>query len=53
MGMTRLRHILLLVALLAGGMIGHAIGKSITLNHIRAKVAVMPTPNGIAARIHF
>jgi membrane-associated phospholipid phosphatase len=38
---------------LAGGMIGHAIGKSITLNHRRAKVAFTPTGNGIAARIHF
>ena len=38
---------------LAGGMIGHAVAKSITLNHVRAKVAVMPTGNGIAARIRF
>jgi len=38
---------------LAGGMIGHAIGRSITLNHVRAKVAVVPTGNGIAAKIRF
>ena len=38
---------------LAGGMIGHAIAKSITMNHVRARVAVMPTGKGIAARIRF
>src|SRR5579859_4833250 len=38
---------------LAGAMIGHAIAKSITLNHRRARVAFMPTVNGFTARITF
>lgn len=38
---------------LAAAMIGHAIAKSITLNHRRARVAFMPALNGFTARITF
>ena len=38
---------------LAGGMIGHAIGKSITLNHRRAKVVVVPSRNGLTAEVRW
>lgn len=38
---------------LAGGMIGHAIGRSITLNHRRAKVVVVPTRSGFSASVRW
>lgn len=38
---------------LAGGMIGHAIAKSIVLNHKRAHVALIPTGQGFVADIRF
>src|SRR5262249_54475678 len=38
---------------IAGGMIGHAISKSITLNHVRAKIVVIPTRNGFIANIRY
>ena len=38
---------------LVGGMIGHAIARSIVANHRRAHVAVIPTGNGIVADIRF
>ncbi|HUJ13038.1 MAG TPA: phosphatase PAP2 family protein [Thermoanaerobaculia bacterium] len=38
---------------LAAGMIGHAIAKSITLNHHRARVALVPTLDGFRAHITF
>ena len=38
---------------LAGAMIGRAIGKSIVWNHRRARIAFMPTPRGWRARAEF
>jgi membrane-associated phospholipid phosphatase len=38
---------------LAGAMIGRAIGKSIVWNHRRARVAFMPTLQGLSARAEF
>jgi membrane-associated phospholipid phosphatase len=38
---------------LAGGMIGHAIARSIVANHRRAHIAVIPTGNGMVADIRF
>ena len=38
---------------IAGGMIGHAIAKSITLNHVHAKMVFTPTRDGFVARIRF
>ena len=38
---------------IAGGMIGHAIAKSITLNHVHAKMVFTPTREGFVARIRF
>jgi membrane-associated phospholipid phosphatase len=38
---------------LAGGLIGHAIARSIVANHRRAHIALIPTGNGIVADIRF
>lgn len=38
---------------LAGGLIGHAIARSIVANHRRAHIAIIPTGNGIVADIRF
>lgn len=38
---------------LAGGMIGHVIAKSIVANHRRARVALIPTGRGLVADIRF
>lgn len=38
---------------LAGAMIGRAIGKSIVWNHRRARVVFVPAPNGVSVRSEF
>ncbi len=38
---------------LAGGMIGHAIARSIVANHRRARIAFIPTARGVVADIRF
>ncbi len=38
---------------IAGGLIGHAIAKSIVANHRKAHVALIPTGNGVVADIRF
>ena len=38
---------------IAGGLIGHAIAKSIVANHRKAHIALIPTGNGVLADIRF
>lgn len=38
---------------IAGGLIGHAIAKSVVANHRRAHIALIPTGNGVVADIRF